>query len=133
MESDKNKSVNWSELVQKLSVSQLQDLTNDVVALEKALNKIPESFDESFQNKINTIIDVSAQLEKFSLSWERELTEKLKLDLKTDLKGFEKAIEILINQKTKKENNFKLYSFIGGALLVNNILLLTGFYLLFTL
>ncbi|WP_281546252.1 hypothetical protein [Grimontia sp. SpTr1] len=92
-----------SKLVKELTVAEIEDLRELVISVSEALEMVPKSFDNSFQSKINRIIDVSSDLEA---------------SIKKLLKEVEKVqiSESTINKPKMNSNGFTMKTAISGLL-----------------
>ncbi len=73
---------NWDKLVLALTIDQLAVLRENVIDMESALKMIPSAFDASFQTKINTVIEITAELEKHAIKQKYETVSMVKAEVK---------------------------------------------------
>ena len=76
------------KLAKQLTVTELEDIRESVLALEEALKSVPEEFDFSFQEKIHRVLDVTNEItnhtkllretiEQSQVSFQKEITNAL--------------------------------------------------------
>jgi hypothetical protein len=108
---EQQKGVDWGDLLKTLTVDQLVQLKEEVLDLEKALKLIPKAFDESFQEKINTILDITSEIEKHSINYQINVSEQVKKDIRD-------CINTEVGRLSKKHNNnyIIMSSLLSGAI-----------------
>lgn len=83
---DKENNVDWKKLIKSLTIDDLADLREEVIALDEALKRVPHSFDKSFQEKINTILHITSEVEKHAVNFQVELSKHVKDEITTCIK-----------------------------------------------
>ncbi|MCG9625386.1 hypothetical protein L1D34_11075 [Vibrio mediterranei] len=123
----------YPKLAKQLTVSELEDIREEVLALAEALKHVPEEFDFSFQEKIHRVLDITNELtsytkqlrdtiEQSQTSFQEELIHTLAQEQHKRLDQHHTKVENLIYDRIVTDKTFILLSMIGIALLVGGAL-----------
>ena len=107
--------VSMPNLVKQLTVEQIEDIREIVISLNEGLEQLPKTFDKSFKEKINTILDITKEIEKHSINLKSNILESQKVQnsiIMNKLNDFQKENIKTITESVKKSQPSKLNLFL---------------------
>ncbi len=84
----------WNKLIKTMTLDQIAVLRDEVILLEKALHNIAPAFDGAFQTKINTILEITSEVEKHSENLLKEITRQVKTELSYSIREELKQLKV---------------------------------------
>lgn len=89
---------NLAQITKELTLDELHELREAILALSEALKLIPSEFDTSFQKKINRLLDITGEVEHHSRQ------------LRTDIEKSQQTFYNSFKQDLRKEYDQQLVS-----------------------
>ncbi len=94
---------NLAQITKELTLDELHELRDTILALSEAIKLVPSEFDTSFQQKINRILDITSEMEQHSrklrsaiehsqIMFGDSLIQQLKTQHEQQLKAIDKQI-----------------------------------------
>ena len=71
--------VPYPKLTKLLTVTELQDIREEILSLSEALKSVPSEYDASFQQKINRVLDITSEVEHHTRKLRNEIEEAQRL------------------------------------------------------
>lgn len=71
--------VPYPKLTKLLTVTELQDIHEEILSLSEALKTVPSEYDASFQQKINRVLDITSEVEHHTRKLRNEIEEAQRL------------------------------------------------------
>ncbi|WP_045423219.1 hypothetical protein [Vibrio jasicida] len=89
---------NLAQITKELTLDELHELREAILALSEALKLVPSEFDTSFQKKINRLLDITSEVEHHSRQ------------LRTDIEKSQQTFYNSFKQDLRKEYDQQLVS-----------------------
>ncbi|MGR5445419.1 hypothetical protein ACPV47_10985 [Vibrio jasicida] len=86
----------YPKLTKQLTLLELEDMREEILALGEALKLVPSEFDASFQKKINRLLDITSEVEHHSRQ------------LRTGIEKSQQAFHYSLTQDLRKEYDQQL-------------------------
>ncbi|MCY9876898.1 hypothetical protein OTK59_10070 [Vibrio natriegens] len=115
----------YPKLTKQLTVLELEDIREELIALSEAMRLVPSEFDASFQQKINRVLDITSEVEHHSKQLRAGIEQSQKAFSETLIQKQEKQYERLLKAIDKRiEDKLSGYmpvnkGFIYTALFIN--------------
>ncbi|MFW8631645.1 hypothetical protein [Vibrio natriegens] len=115
----------YPKLTKQLTVLELEDIREELLALSEAMRLVPSEFDASFQQKINRVLDITSEVEHHSKQLRAGIEQSQKAFSETLIQKQEKQYERLLKAIDKRiEDKLSGYmpvnkGFIFTALFIN--------------
>ncbi|WP_191117127.1 hypothetical protein [Vibrio campbellii] len=88
----------YPKLAKQLTLLELEDMREEILALGEALKLVPSEFDTSFQKKINRLLDITSEVEHHSRQ------------LRTDIEHSQQSFHNSLKRDLRKEYDQQLVS-----------------------
>ncbi|ANQ23749.1 hypothetical protein BA893_19115 [Vibrio natriegens] len=123
----------YPKLTKQLTVLELEDIREELLALSEAMRLVPSEFDASFQQKINRVLDIISEVEHHSKqlraaieqsqkAFSETLIQKQQKQYERLLKAIDKRIEDKLSGYIPVTKGLILTALFINALLVGSIL-----------
>lgn len=123
----------YPKLTKQLTVLELEDIREELLALSEAMRLVPSEFDASFQQKINRVLDITSEVEHHSKqlraaieqsqkAFSETLIQKQQKQYERLLKAIDKRIEDKLSGYIPVTKGLILTAWFINALLVGSIL-----------
>ncbi|WP_372378855.1 hypothetical protein ACBZ91_21660 [Vibrio natriegens] len=123
----------YPKLTKQLTVLELEDIREELLALSEAMRLVPSEFDASFQQKINRVLDITSEVEHHSKqlragieqshkAFNETLIQKQQKQYEQLLKAIDKRIEDKLSGYIPVNKGFILAALFINALFVGSIL-----------
>ncbi|WP_321273624.1 hypothetical protein [uncultured Vibrio sp.] len=134
----------YPKLTKQLTVLELEDIREELLALSEAMKLVPSEFDASFQQKINRVLDVTSEVEHHSKqlragieqshkAFSETLIQKQQKQYERLLKAIDNKIEDKLSDYIPVNKEFIFTALFINALIVGSILGGVFYLLAFTL
>ncbi|WDZ72252.1 hypothetical protein PWW31_15450 [Vibrio harveyi] len=131
---------NLAQITKELTLDELHELRETVLALSETIKLVPSEFDASFQQKINRVLDITCEMEQHSrklrsaieqsqIMFSDSLVQQLQTQHEQQLKAIDKRISNKLSGYIPVNKGFFFTALFVNALFVSS-LLGTVFYLL---
>lgn len=118
----------YPKLTKQLTVLELEDIREELLALSEAMKLVPSEFDASFQQKINRVLDITSEVEHHSKQLRAGIEQSQKAFSETLIQEQQKQYERLLKAIDKRfEDKLSDYEpvnkgFIFTALFINALI-----------
>jgi hypothetical protein len=118
----------YPKLTKQLTVLELEDIREELLALSEAMRLVPSEFDASFQQKINRVLDITSEVEHHSKQLRAGIEQSQKAFSETLIQKQQKQYELLLLSIDKRiEDKLSGYipvtkRFIFTALFINALI-----------
>lgn len=102
----KGEPTDWERLIRTMTLDQLAVLQDHVIDLSKALQTIPAAFDNSFQTKINTILEITEEIDNHAVKFQAEVSKTIKSEIKECIK------EAMRENQSKQDSPIRFLSYV---------------------
>ena len=130
----------YPKLTKQLTVLELEDIQEELLALSEAMKLVPSEFDASFQQKINRVLDITSEVEHHSKQLRAGIEQSQKAFSETLIQKQQKQYERLLKAIDNKlssyipvNKGFILTALFINALFVGSILGVVFYLLAFSL
>ena len=130
----------YPKLTKQLTVLELEDIREELLALSEAMKLVPSEFDASFQQKINRVLDITSEVEHHSKQLRAGIEQSQKAFSETLIQKQQKQYERLLKAIDNKlssyipvNKGFILTALFINALFVGSILGVVFYLLAFSL
>ncbi|APP08121.1 hypothetical protein [Vibrio harveyi] len=135
---------NLAQITKELTLDELHELRDTILALSEAIKLVPSEFDASFQQKINRILDITSEMEQHSrklrsaiehsqIMFGDSLIQQLKTQHEQQLKAIDKQISNKLKGYIPINKGFFFTALFINALFVSSLLGVVFYLLAFVL
>lgn len=135
---------NLAQITKELTLDELHELRDTILALSEAIKLVPSEFDTSFQQKINRILDITSEMEQHSrklrsaiehsqIMFGDSLIQQLKTQHEQQLKAIDKQISNKLKGYIPINKGFFFTALFINALFVSSLLGVVFYLLAFVL
>ena len=114
----------YPKLTKQLTVLELEDIREELLALSEAMRLVPSEFDASFQQKINRVLDITSEVEHHSKQLRAGIEQSQKAFSETLIQQQQKQYELLLISIDNKLSGYIPVTkrFIFTALFINALI-----------